>query len=57
MDSQYPNFKYHCDKLEDIFDSTYTESGAFEEFVEVVNNGRPGHEGKGPRSNFIFSKL
>ncbi|CAM0139613.1 unnamed protein product [Umbelopsis sp. WA50703] len=44
MDSQYPNFKYHCDKLEDIFDSTYTESGAFEEFVEVVNNGRPGHE-------------
>ncbi|KAG2180005.1 hypothetical protein INT43_003792, partial [Umbelopsis isabellina] len=44
MNIQYPNFKSHCDKLEDIFDPSYTESGAFDELVEVVNNGRPGYE-------------
>lgn len=46
MNTQYPNFKYQSDKLEDIFESSYTESGAFDELVEVVNNGRPGYEGR-----------
>jgi hypothetical protein len=46
MDTNYAQFPYHCSKLEDVFDPQYTESNAFAEVLEIVNNEvRPGHQG------------
>ncbi|GAB5591084.1 Cytoplasmic tRNA 2-thiolation protein 2 [Umbelopsis nana] len=45
MDTNYAQFPYHCSKLEDVFDPQYTESNAFAEVLEIVNNEvRPGHQ-------------
>jgi hypothetical protein len=46
MDSYYPQFQYHCEKLEDVFDPLYTESNAFAEVLKIISNEvRPGHQG------------
>jgi len=45
MDTNYAQFPYHCSKLEDVFDPQYTESNAFAEVLEIVNNEvPPGHQ-------------